>query len=293
MVNFMKIDMIKSIQYDYKQLTHSKISKYEVQETILPVINYINNNKYNKFLLSGPQGSGKTTLSKIIELAFERYLNKKILSLSLDDFYYEKKERMKLVKSIHPLLATRGVPGTHDINYLKKIINKFEKQKYPLQLPIFDKLSDTRKKTKKNIKDKCEIMILEGWCVGCPPLSNKYLYMDINLLEKKFDTGKIWRTYYNNNLRNDYSKIFNHFNSIIYLKPPSFSEIFKWRLKQERYLKKINININSLGMSKKEIANFIQHYEKITKWMTKKMPKKAKLILYINKEQKIMRLKKN
>jgi len=38
--------------------------------------------------------------------------------LSLDDFYLGHAARLQLARDIHPLLATRGVPGTHDIAFL-------------------------------------------------------------------------------------------------------------------------------------------------------------------------------
>jgi len=62
----------------------------------------------------------------------------------LDDFYLDKKERIKLSHSKHPLLITRGVPGTHDIYCLKKIINEFNKSHYPIKIPKFEKLSDSQ-----------------------------------------------------------------------------------------------------------------------------------------------------
>lgn len=289
----MKLAIIKSIQYHFEELTNSRISQFEVNKFILPIIEFINDNRFNKFLLAGSQGVGKTTLLKIIKIVLEKYFNKKILSLALDDFYLDKKERDKLAKSFHPLLNTRGVPGTHNINFLLKIVAKFDKSQYPLQLPIFDKLRDTRKKTKKIIKHKCDILILEGWCVGCPPITNKYLLSNINSLEDKFDRSRNWRIYYNNYLKKHYSILFKQFDSLIFFKVPSFSHVYKWRLKQENQLRKKNKYKRSFGMSGKEIANFIQYYEKISKWMLKKIPNKADLVLYVNKKQRITRIRKN
>ena len=40
-------------------------------------------------------------------------------------------------------------------------------------------------------------------------------------------------------------------------------------------------------MNTKEIKLFIQHYEKITKWMLKNYPKFFNIVLKINKDQKI------
>jgi D-glycerate 3-kinase len=288
-----KSALIKSIQYQFKKLTNSNISQYQVKKFILPIVETIYYSPYNKFLLSGSQGVGKTTLLNLIKIIFKKKYNKKILSISLDDFYYDKRERVKIAKNNHPLLKTRGVPGTHDIMYLLDIIKRFDKSKYPLKLPLFDKLSDSRKKTQKLIKTKCDILILEGWCVGCPPISRKYLLSDINSIERQFDSNSKWREYYSKMLKNKYSKVFKKFNSTIYLKAPSFEHVLSWRIKQENYLRKLNKKNDSSGMSKKEIVEFIQHYEKITKWMLKKMPVLADMVLYINKDQKILRIKKN
>ena len=98
---------------------------------------------------------------------------------------------------------------------------------------------------------------------------------------------------YNKNLKKNYAKLFRSFNSTIYLKPPSFSCILKWRIKQENYLKKLNKNKSFKGMSNRNIRYFIQHYEKITKWMMKTMPNKANLTLFIDHNQKIKRIRKN
>ena len=289
----MKSALIKSIQYQFRKLTNSNISQYQVKKFILPIIEYINYSPNNKFLLSGSQGIGKTTLLKLIKTIFKKKFNKKILSISLDDFYLDKKEREKIATNIHPLLKTRGVPGTHDIKYLLDTINRFDKSKYPIDLPLFDKLSDSRKKTQKLIKTKCDILILDGWCVGCPAISRKYLFSNINTLERKFDNNGKWREYYNRLLINKYSKVFGKFNSVIYIKAPSFKHVLSWRIKQEKFLRKLSKKDKSSGMSPKEIERFIQHYEKITKWMLKKMPALANIVLYVNKDQKILKIRKN
>ena len=151
-------EIVKFIQKNLIKMTNHSVSKNYIENFLFPLIKFINNNKSNRFLLSGSQGIGKTTMLQIIEKVFQKYFDKKILSLSLDDFYLDKKERIKLSYSKHPLLITRGVPGTHDIYCLKKIINKFNKSHYPIKIPKFEKLSDSRKKTKKIIKKKCDIL---------------------------------------------------------------------------------------------------------------------------------------
>ena len=103
------------------------------------------------------------------------FYNKEILSLSLDDYYLTKKQRTSLSKKIHPLLITRGVPGTHDIKKLLKHVRCFERSIYPINIPIFDKINDDRLTKVKKIKTKAEILILEGWCCGSPAVPNSFL----------------------------------------------------------------------------------------------------------------------
>src|SRR5687767_10663938 len=65
--------------------------------------------------VSGCQGSGKTTLASLLVLMLRELLGLRAINLSIDDFYLTHAERQTLSRSVHPLLATRGVPGTHDV----------------------------------------------------------------------------------------------------------------------------------------------------------------------------------
>ena len=284
----MQKKFIDSIQNDFFKLTNKKISKKQIERKILPIFFFIHNSKRKKFLISGSQGVGKTTILEILNRNFHKFFGKKILTLSLDDFYYDKDERKILSKKIHPLLMTRGVPGTHNIKEILNVIKKFNKSEYPIIIPIFNKLKDIRRNKSRVIKEKTDIIILEGWCCGSPPINNKYLQKNINILEKKFDKKLKWRNYYNNKLTNEYSELYKKFDRLIYFNAPAFSCVFNWRLKQEKNMKKTKNSKE--GMDKKEIAEFIQHYEKITKWMLKVLPIKADLTAYIDTNQNITKI---
>ena len=189
-------------------------------------------------------------------------------------------------------MITRGVPGTHNISEILNIIKKFNKSQYPIEIPIFDKLNDKRLKKMQTIKTKFDILILEGWCCGSPPLTKKFLQNNLNILEKEFDKDYIWRNYYNNKLKYEYLKLFKLFQRTVYFQTSSFTHVLNWRLKQENKMKK-RYSRNKKGMNKNEIAKFIQHYEKITRWMMKVLPKKADLTLLVDKNQKIKRINEN
>ena len=283
--------IIINIQIQLYELTKRKFSKNYINTFILPIIDYIISSKKTKFLIAGSQGIGKSTLIKILRDNIEKYCNKKVLSLSLDDYYLSKNKRLQLSKKSHKLFRTRGVPGTHDIKRLKKNINDFEKSNYPIIIPIFDKLIDDVSKKNRKEKAKKNILILEGWCCGCPPLEKKFLNKDINQLEKLEDKKRIWRKEINKNLNNEYKKLFNMFDNIIYLKVPSFKFVLNWKLKQEKM--NTSDNKNKTRLNKKEMFYFISHYEKITKWMIKRMPKIANLKINVNKKQEIIKIKIN
>ena len=284
---FMQKDIINYTQGLLLEHIGRKFTKIYIEKYILPIITNIINSKKKKFLISGSQGVGKSTLVLILKSVIENIYNKKVMSVSIDDYYFSKNKRLQLSKQIHPLLQTRGVPGTHDLDKLSKHISQFSKKKFPIIIPVFDKLSDDLTKKKISI-NKADILLLEGWCCGCLPIDNKYLFKNINKLETDLDKNNIWRNFYNNKLQNDYKKIFKLFDLKIYMQPPSFKYVYKWRADQER--RNLSKSVNKKYMNKKQLDKFIQHYEKITKWMMKTMPAEADMLIKVNKNQMIKKI---
>jgi D-glycerate 3-kinase len=67
--------------------------------------------------VAGPQGSGKTTLVKAYAAFHPRTAH-----FSLDDVYLPSSLRRLIAQSVHPLFATRGPPGTHNVMQLNETI---------------------------------------------------------------------------------------------------------------------------------------------------------------------------
>jgi len=276
--------LIDYIQKEIHNTYNKKYSKKYIKDKLVPIINYICSSKSKKFLFGGSQGIGKSSFINIISKTIEKFYNKRILLLSLDNYYLSKKQRLLLSEKKHKLLITRGVPGTHDIEKLVKNINQFNKGKYPITIPLFDKLTDDKSKSIK-MKTKFDILFLEGWCCGSSEIPKKILYKNINNLEKIKDPKYQWRNFYNNKLKMEYKKLFKLFDELIFLKTSSFDNVFKWRFKQEKYNQ--SKNKKSKRMSADEIKIFIQHYEKLTKWMLKDLNKKAQIVIKFEKNHKI------
>ena len=283
----MQIQINTLIQEKFKHLTNKTFSKKYINQYIVPIIKNINDSKNDKFIIAGSQGSGKSTLTAVLKLVLEKFYKKKVMLLSIDDYYLSKNKRLKLSKKIHPLLITRGVPGTHNMAALRKDKINFQKKKFPIVAPIFNKLKDDISSKKKIIK-KAEILLLEGWCCGSTPISREYLFNNINHLESTLDKNKLWRQYYNSQLQKDYKKVFSLFDQQIYIQAPSFTYILKWRYAQEK--RNALKSKDKKFMKKTDLRKFIQHYEKLTKWMIKTMPAKADMLIKIDKNQKIKKV---
>ncbi len=72
--------------------------------------------------INGAQGTGKSTLADFIREFLGVAHDRSTMVLSIDDLYLTRAQRQALAKDIHPLLATRGVPGTHDVELGLSII---------------------------------------------------------------------------------------------------------------------------------------------------------------------------
>jgi len=255
---------------------------------------YKKNKKIKIIGLTGGQGAGKSTITQIIKLILNYKYNLKVAYFSIDDFYKTLKERTKLSKNVSKLFKTRGVPGTHDTKLLKKTFSNLLKKNFkPVLIPTFDKSRDDRAPIKKwkKIYHQPNIIIFEGWCVGANSQTRKDLKKPINILEKYEDSKLTWRNKVNKELKNEYKKIFDKIDKLIFLKVPNFECVYKWRLLQEKKL-----HLTSVGkkiMSAIQVREFIMYYERITKQMLKNLTNKAYAVLYLDKKHRFNKIKFN
>ncbi len=253
---------------------------------------YKKDNKIKIIGLSGGQGAGKSTITGILQFILKKKYGLNLCVFSIDDFYKTKAERKKMSKKIHPLFLTRGVPGTHDLNLIKKTIKKLKKKNFKtVMIPKFDKSTDDRFKKSKwqKIKRPPNIIIFEGWCVGAKHQKNTQLIKSLNLIERKYDFDFSWRKRVNNSLKGQYKKLFSKIDKLIYLKAPNFSYILKWRLLQEKKMKLTSKSKKT--MSKSKLREFIMFYERITRQMMKDFSKISDLTVFLDKNHRSTKMK--
>lgn len=209
----------------------------------------------------GAQGSGKSTMARLLGVALEQLLQKSVVLLSLDDFYLTRSERGALAEKVHPMLAVRGVPGTHDIDRLAAVVADL-RTKTGVTCPVFDKAADDR--DAEISLEPGDVIIGEGWCWGARPQPPEALTQPVNALETEEDPDGVWRTYVNDALSGTYQAVFSA-DLHIFLEVPSMGAVIRWRWQQERQMREATGR--HLFEDVDDVAAFVAYYERLTRWM--------------------------
>jgi len=291
-----KEDCLKFIKTEETSVYKFQNKEKMLRSFLIPISFWISKkvNKQKPYFvgLAGGQGTGKTTISSILTIILKKYFKLNVFKISIDDFYSTRKQRFYISKKIHPLLMTRGVPGTHDINIMLDFFRKSKNKKFQnFKLPKFNKAIDDRCKKNQwySIKSRPDVIIFEGWCVGAKAEKNNSLKKAINSLEKTNDTKMIWRKHVNQQLKMKYKKLYDQLDCLLYLKAKNFSLLQKWRMIQEKklWLKNRKEKIKLKIMSKGDVINFMQTYQRITQNMLKYAPKYCSILMNLNSNHQI------
>ena len=241
--------------------------------------------------LCGAQGSGKSTVTELLKTVQTIGFERNVASFSLDDIYKTREERQHLARTVHPLFATRGVPGTHDVALGIETIEGLKRlgSGQSMQIATFNKATDTREP--RALWPRCEgaidFIIFEGWCVGARPQSDSALLAPLNALEKNEDPNGSWRTHVNQHLREAYQTLFDHIDVLILLEVEGMHKVFEWRRLQEHKLlataAESGVDTTQLAiMSDQEVDRFIMHYERLTRHILYEMPQRADIVFSLD-----------
>tara|TARA_R110000787_G_scaffold75748_7_gene167592 strand:- start:9593 stop:10507 length:915 start_codon:yes stop_codon:yes gene_type:complete len=267
-----------------------------VNDYYLPLAHWLHNKVVSGETLvvgiNGAQGTGKSVLSAVLKIILEHTWADRVAILSLDDIYLTRHERQTLAQSVHPLLHTRGVPGTHDVELGIDIIEQLKTLKpgQSMRLPRFDKALDDRKPSTawEIFTGPTDLILFEGWCVGATPLDTDNLDTPINDLEAAADRDGQWRRYINEQLQGPYRTLFAALNTLIMLQAPDFGCIRRWRIEQEVKLATSNPSgTASAIMDERTIIRFIQHYERLTQHNLREMPHRADVVLSLDSRHQV------
>jgi D-glycerate 3-kinase len=236
------------------------------------------------YAIAGLQGSGKSTLAAQIS-ALGRARGLRVAVLSLDDTYLGLRDRRRLAREVHPLLATRGPPGTHDLALACETLDALRDGRR-VRAPRFDKLRDRRLPPSRwPWVDAADLVLLEGWCLKLPAQSARALRRPINTLERERDPDCVWRHYCNGALERDYPALWSRLPRLLWLQPPGFEPIPNWRWQQERSA--IAHDARHPGMSRTEVTRFVQHFERYSRHALRTMPAIADLRLRLDARRRV------
>jgi D-glycerate 3-kinase len=236
--------------------------------------------------LTGPQGSGKSTLAAQLPGPLSA-LGLRAAVLSLDDLYLTRAERQRLAREVHPLFATRGVPGTHDVALGARVLASLGEARETC-VPSFDKAADDRRPRDQwpRFDGPADVIVFEGWCVGARPQPPAALVAPINALERARDPDGVWRRYANDALAGPYRALFDGVGFQALLLAPDFGVVLGWREQQEHAL----IARGGAGQSDAELAVFVQYYERLTRWIAAEMPARADLVARLDAGRQVVDL---
>lgn len=228
--------------------------------------------------LNGAQGTGKSTLARLMQRLLGRIHGVRAAILSLDDIYLSGAARLQRANTIHPLLATRGVPGTHDVDLGIKVVRCLREGR-PIALPRFDKAKDERRPVAEwpAWEGPCDVVIFEGWCMGARPQRAEELRAPVNGLERLEDPTGDWRWYVNRELGGSYQTLFGELDLLVMLRPPSFERVYAWREAQEARLRAVGGGPEV--MTPAGVRRFVMHFERLTRFMLEEMPDRADAVV--------------
>ena len=168
-----------------------------------------------------------------------------------------------MAESIHPLFATRGVPGTHDLALLNEAISAL-RQSGPggaVHLPVFDKVLDNRTELVhwRQVSAPVQLIFLEGWSVA-----------------------------------DGYADLFGELEALLLLQAPSFDAVFEWRWQQEQRLskqfQKDHPDQRDPTMSRSEVSDFVLHYQRLTEHALKTLPDRADFVWELATDRSVERM---
>jgi len=233
--------------------------------------------------INGAQGAGKSTLCRFLEVLLVEH-NQRAATLSLDDLYLTRAERLAAAADHHPLFATRGVPGTHDPAMGLAVIEAF-RAGHDLELPRFDKSVDDRSPEAEHVEGPLQVLLFEGWFVGAVPQSAAALRAPVNRLEAEEDPDRIWRREVNRRLATDYAELFASIDLLMMLKVPDFEAVRRNRALQEDKLRARNPGAPGL-MDAAALKRFLDQDERLTLHMFAEMPARADVLIEIGSDQR-------
>jgi D-glycerate 3-kinase len=216
--------------------------------------------------LSGPQGSGKTTLvNDLVERLSSPPNSFRVVAFSIDDIYLGHEDLFALATAnpTNKLLQHRGEPGTHDVTLgLRTLESLIAGNETPI--PSYDKSKyngqgDRVPPAKWTVaQPPFDVILFEGWCVGFQSLPTSVV---AETRSKSSYPGTLLShplphlDYVNEKLRS-YSSLWSKFGCLVWLNARDIKYVYAWREQQEQAMR----TAKGRGMSAEQVKGFVDGY---------------------------------
>ena len=237
--------------------------------------------------VNGAQGSGKSTFCALLAPLLSEIYGLRTVILSIDDVYHTRQTRHRLAQRIHPLCAVRGVPGTHDVQMTQDLLDRLteDARQASVSIPRFDKAADDRSAPEAwdVVQGPVDVILFEGWCVGCPGLPE--WAAPINSRELSDDPDGVWMKWSRERLYSEYLPLFERLDGLVMLAVPSMQTVVEGRWLQEQRLWSAHEVENSGAarppglMTRSEVEDYVALFERYTRHMLDILPMQADVLL--------------
>ncbi len=200
--------------------------------------------------ISAPQGSGKTTLTDLMQALLLEHDEVGATVMSLDDFYLTADDQaaLRTEYSDNKLLELRGNAGTHDMPLMMNTLRDLRESDGQVVVPRYDKSvnngkGDRAPKDEWIKVDKAPTVVLfEGWMLGFESLP------PTNMKDKSISTV--------NKYLEQYNSLHSVFDGWLVIGLTSMDLVYKWREHAEKAMRAGGKG----GMSEEEVKDFVDRY---------------------------------
>jgi D-glycerate 3-kinase len=181
--------------------------------------------------LNGPVGAGKSSQAALLRQRAAE-LGVRLAVASIDDFYLPWEQRRQALAG-NPFGVSRVPPGSHDVPLALACLQEW-RAGGPLRLPRFDKTLRGGLGDRAGMEShQAEVLLLEGWLLGCRPLGAAQLIdLQADQLPELSPDERAWLPTWDRALE-AYQPLWQQLSQIWLLRPQHWGLPRRWRFQAE------------------------------------------------------------